>query len=142
MDRISFEPIGTVRKGAILIDRRWAKGMAGIEGFSHLLVLTFLHKGHKPDMLIRPKGPGKFPGIGFLATRTGHRPNPIGFTVVKLLGRRGNVLRVKGLDVWDGTPVLDVKPYTKREVVGKFRMPPWVKRLDRLEKDPLRRYAT
>jgi len=142
MKGIRLEPIGTVRKGDIVIDRRWAKGLAGIEGYSHLLVLTFLHKGHKPDLLIRPKGRGKFPRIGFLASRTGHRPNPIGFTVVKLLRRRGAVLEVKGLDVWDDTPVLDVKPYTKREAVGKFRMPLWVKKLDRLEKDPLRRYAT
>jgi tRNA-Thr(GGU) m(6)t(6)A37 methyltransferase TsaA len=143
---MKFKPIGFVRKGTVVIDRRWAKGLTGIEGYSHLLVLTFLHESHKPDMFIRPKGgpkgTGKFPRIGFLATRTGHRPNPIGFTVVRLLKRRGAVLQVKGLDVRDGTPVLDVKPYTKREDVGRYRIPTWVKRLDRLEKDPLRRYGS
>ncbi len=61
--------------------------------------------------------------------------------VMTLLKRKGNVLWVEGLDVWEGTPVLDVKPYTKREIQG-YRLPAWVKRLDALETDSLRKYGT
>ena len=142
MKEIKVRPIGFIRQGTIIVDGKWSKGLAGIEGYSHLLVFCWLDKTHKPDLLVKPKGPGKFPAIGFLATRTPHRPNPIGFTVVKLLKRTGNKLWVKGLDAWDGTAILDLKPYTKREAVGRHRMPGWVKKLDKLEKDPLRRYAT
>lgn len=93
-------------------------------------------------MRIHPKGFKELPRIGFLATRTPHRPNPIGMTVVKLLRRRGAQLQVEGLDAWNNTPILDIKPYTKKESVKKFRIPAWVHQLDRLEKDPLRRYGS
>ena len=142
--KVSFlvKPIGVIRKGRILLNRQWIKGLQGIEGFSHLLVFFWLHKTHKPDLLIHPKTGKSFPKIGFLATRTPHRPNPIGFTVVKLVKRRGRELWVECLDVWDETPVIDLKPYTKREWIKGYRIPSWVKRLDRLEKDPLRKYAS
>ncbi|HUO57078.1 MAG TPA: SAM-dependent methyltransferase [bacterium] len=139
---LSFKPIGYVREGKIVLNPKWAKGLKGIEGFSHILALFWMNRAHKPDMLIQPKSRMKFPAIGFLATRTAHRPNPISFTVLKLLKHKGNTLWVKGLDVWDGTPVLDVKPYTKREEAKSYRIPPWVKKLDKLETDPLRRYGS
>lgn len=141
MKSLVLKPIGTVRKGRIILDRKWAKGLTGIDGFSHVVGLFWMDRAHKPDMLIHPKSRMKFPDIGFLATRTAHRPNPIGLTVLKLLKRKGNVLFVKGLDIWDGTPVLDIKPYTKREIQG-YRLPSWVKKLDALESDPLRKYGS
>jgi tRNA (Thr-GGU) A37 N-methylase len=61
---------------------------------------------------------------------------------LKVVRPRGNVLKVKGLDAWDDTPVLDIKPYTKRESIKNYRMPHWVKLLDRQETDRLRKYAT
>ena len=141
MKSISLKPIGYVRKGRIVIDPKWVKGLTGIEGFSHVVGLFWMDRAHKPDMLIHPKSRLKFPDIGFLATRTAHRPNPIGVTVLKLVKRKGNVLWVKGLDVWEGTPVLDLKPYTKREIQD-YHLPAWVKKLDSLETDPLRKYGT
>ena len=137
-----LHPIGRVRGNAIQIHKRWAKGLQGIEDFSHILVLFWLHKSRKTEIRIHPKGLKKLPRIGFLATRTPHRPNPIGMTVVKLLRRRGAQLHVEGLDAWDNTPVLDIKPYTRKDSVKKFRIPAWVHQLDRLEKDPLRRYGS
>ena len=137
-----LHPIGRVCGNAIQIHKRWAKGLAGIEGFSHVIVFFWLHKAGKPRMRIHPRGLKELPRIGFLATRTPHRPNPVGMTVVKLRGRRGARLLVEGLDAWDGTPVLDVKPYTKKESVKKFKIPAWVRRLDSLESDPLRRYGS
>lgn len=137
-----LKPIGYTQKGRILLDRQWEKGLSGLEGFSHLIGLFWMDRAHEPDLLIRPKSRLKFPPIGFLATRTAHRANPLGLTVLKLLKRKGNVLWVKGLDVWDGTPVLDLKPYTKREEAKGFKIPDWVKKLDSLETDPLRKYGT
>ena len=137
-----LHPIGRVRGNAVHIHKRWAKGLAGIGGFSHVIVFFWLHKAGKPRMRIHPRGLKELPRIGFLATRTPHRPNPVGMTVVKLRGLRGARLLVEGLDAWDGTPVLDVKPYTKKESVKKFKIPAWVRRLDSLESDPLRRYGS
>lgn len=138
---LAFHPIGRVCGNTIQIHKRWAKGLEGIEGFSHIMVLFWLHQARKPEMLIHPKGFKELPKLGFLATRTPHRPNPVGVTVVKLLKRRGSRLWVEGLDAWDNTPILDIKPYTKKESVRKFRIPAWVHQLDRLETDPLRKYG-
>ena len=136
---LSVKPIGFVRKGRIVLNRPWVKGLRGLEGFSHLLVFTWLHQAHKTDLLLKPKK--GLPPIGFLATRTPHRPNPIGFTVVKLVKRRGANLEVRGLDAREGTAILDLKPYTPREQLKGIRIPSWVEKLDRLENDPLRRYG-
>ena len=137
-----LKPIGIAIQGKIILNPQWAKGLTGIDGFSHILGVFWMDRSHKTDILIKPKSRLKLPAIGFLATRTGHRPNPIGVTVLKLIKHQGNVLWVKGLDVWDGTPVLDLKPYTKREFVKGFKIPSWVKKLDKLETDPLRRYGS
>ena len=138
---IALRPIGRVQDGVIHLHKRWAKGLEGIQGFSHIIVVFWLHQARKPELRIHPKGFRELPTLGFLATRTPHRPNPIGVTVVRLLKRRSSRLWVKGLDAWNGTPILDIKPYTKKESVKKFRIPKWVHQLDRLEKDPLRRYG-
>ena len=70
------------------------------------------------------------PELGIFAQRAKHRPNPIGVTAVRLLGVDGNVLRVRGLDAIDGTPVLDIKPYFPRfDAPGDACVPEWVERL-------------
>ncbi len=142
MKTLTLKPIGRVQKGQIVVNREWSKGLTGLEDFSHVLAFFWMHRAHKTDLLIHPRNQGNLPLIGFLATRTPHRPSPIGFNVLRLVKRKGNVLWVEGLDVRDGTPILDLKPYTKRDSVKKFRMPSWVKKLDALETDPLRKYAT
>jgi tRNA-Thr(GGU) m(6)t(6)A37 methyltransferase TsaA len=139
---LMVRPIGQVRSGVIQLQKRWTKGLRGIEGFSHIIMLFWLHRARKPELLIHPRGNEYLPKIGFLATRTPHRPNPIGLTVVKLLRRRGRRLWVQGLDAWEGTPILDIKPYTKRDAIRHWRIPTWVRVLDKLETDPLRRYGT
>ena len=136
-----FRPIGRVEDGAIRVHRRWAAALDGIDGFSHLIVIYWLDQAHKPELKLHPKGLHRIPALGFLATRTPHRANPIGMTVVKLLKRRGNRLWVKGLDAWAGTPILDIKPYTRKDSIKTFRIPAWVKLLDQAETDPLRKYA-
>ena len=137
-----FRPIGRVEDGVIRIHRDWAPGLDGIEGFSHLIVIYWLDQSHEPELKLHPKGDRRIPALGFLATRTPHRANPIGMTVVRLLKRRGSRLWIEGLDAWPGTPVLDIKPYTRKDSIKKFRIPAWVKLLDQAETDPLRRYAS
>lgn len=137
-----FRPVGVVENGTIRVDRRWAAGLTAIEGFSHLIVIYWLNEARRLELKIHPKGDRRIPLLGFWATRTPHRPNPIGLTVVRLVKRRGARLWVEGLDAWNGTPVLDIKPYTRKDAIKRFRIPAWVKLLDQAETDPLRRYAS
>jgi tRNA-Thr(GGU) m(6)t(6)A37 methyltransferase TsaA len=85
-------------------------GLADIEGFSHLFVLWTFHRSEGFELQARVPLDGHAPH-GVFATRSPRRPNPIGLTVVELLGREGPRLRVRGVDMLDGTPILDIKPY-------------------------------
>jgi tRNA-Thr(GGU) m(6)t(6)A37 methyltransferase TsaA len=84
-------------------------GLTDIEGFSHLYVIWAFHRSTDYELLGVP--PIDDYPHGVFATRSPRRPNPIGLTVVTLLGREGPRLRVRGLDMLDGTPILDIKPY-------------------------------
>ena len=136
-----MQPLGYVNDNIIYLHKRWLKALNGIDGFSHIIVIFWLNKARKPELKIHPKGIKQIPKIGFLATRTPHRFNPIGVTVVKLLKHKGRKLWVKDLDAWNKTPIIDIKPYTKRESVKNFRIPKWVYLMDKLETDPLRKYG-
>ena len=104
--------------------------LEGIGDFSHLQVLFWIHRVTVEQRLIRrlhPRDRAELPLMGVLATRSQYRPNPIGSTVVRLLGRQGRRLRVQGLDAIDGTPVLDLKPWTGWEApAGDVRVPEWL----------------
>jgi tRNA (adenine37-N6)-methyltransferase len=95
--------------GVIEIDPAFEAGLQDIEGFSHLFVLWAFHKAGGYDLVAHPPSDDRPHGV--FATRSPQRPNPIGLTVVQLLGRDGRRLRVRGVDMLDGTPVLDIKPY-------------------------------
>ncbi|MGZ5090260.1 MAG: tRNA (N6-threonylcarbamoyladenosine(37)-N6)-methyltransferase TrmO [Burkholderiales bacterium] len=115
----------------IHLDPEYAAGLQGLEGFSHVLVIFFLDRAQgfdrKTQLLRRPRGMEDMHEVGVFAQRTKYRPNPIGVTAVKLLGIDGNVVRVRGLDALDGTPVLDIKPYMPPfDRVDDVRIPPWV----------------
>ncbi len=140
-------PIGTVRSpvtegvdsgwgdvvSQIHIEAALAGGLAGLESFSHIIVLFHMHRSSwtpASDLIRRPQGRSDMPELGIFAQRAKHRPNPIGVTAVRLLGVDGNVLRVRGLDAIDGTPVLDIKPYFPRfDAPGDACVPEWVERL-------------
>ena len=84
-------------------------GLADIEGFSHLFVVWAFHRAHGYELVGRPPSDDRPHGV--FATRSPRRPNPIGLTVVELLRREGCRLHVRGVDMLDGTPILDLKPY-------------------------------
>jgi tRNA-Thr(GGU) m(6)t(6)A37 methyltransferase TsaA len=112
----------------IIIDKRYSKALDGIDAYSHLFVIFFLHKVplretrvHK----IHPRGRVDIKKVGVFATRSRSHPNRIGLAVVKLLKRRGNSLKVQALDALDGTPVLDIKPYDHIDVQKRIHVPDW-----------------
>jgi tRNA-Thr(GGU) m(6)t(6)A37 methyltransferase TsaA len=96
-------------EGTLEILPQFAAGLADIEGFSHLFVLWVFDRAEGFELFGTPPIDDRPHGV--FATRSPRRPNPIGLTVVQLLGREDNVLRVRGLDMLDGTPILDLKPY-------------------------------
>jgi tRNA (adenine37-N6)-methyltransferase len=97
-------------EGVIDVLPELGRGLQDIEGFSHLTVIWVFDRGEPGDVLeARPPSDDRPHGV--FATRSPQRPNPIGLTVVELLRREGTQLHVRGLDMLDGTPVLDIKPY-------------------------------
>jgi tRNA (adenine37-N6)-methyltransferase len=116
----------------IHLDPQYAGGLAELAGFSHILVVFFLDRSQGFDpakhLLRKPRGMEDLQPVGVFAQRTKYRPNPIGVTAVKLLGIDGNVVKVRGLDALDGTPVLDIKPYMPAfDRVDDVTLPAWVK---------------
>jgi tRNA-Thr(GGU) m(6)t(6)A37 methyltransferase TsaA len=97
------------REGKIELLPELGEGLTDIEGFSHLYVIWLFHRSEGFDLLAHPQVDDRPHGV--FATRAPRRPNPIGLTVVRLLSREGNRLLVRGVDMLDGTPVLDIKPY-------------------------------
>lgn len=85
-------------------------GLTDIEGFSHLFILWVFDRSQGFDLLASPRGEEVPHGV--FASRSPFRPNPIALTVVALLRREGSSLHVRGVDMLDGTPILDIKPYT------------------------------
>ena len=120
----------------IVIDRKFAGGLKGLEDYSHLYVLFLLDEAPKWSgaLMVHPRGRTDVKKMGVFATRSPHRPNPIALTLVKLLSKKGRTLTVKGLDAYDGTPILDLKPYDRRDSVPRLRVPLWWKKLERESK--------
>ena len=117
----------------IVVDPGLTEALEGLEDFSHIMVFWLMHKIDATGQIalkIYPKGQRDLPLVGLFATRSPHRPNPLGKATVRLLGIKGNTLKVKGLDALDGTPVVDIKPYIPGyDSVDGASVPPWIKRL-------------
>jgi tRNA-Thr(GGU) m(6)t(6)A37 methyltransferase TsaA len=146
MKDIVMTPIGTVvnevetRKDVawgkdtskIVLDEQYASGLAGLEGFSHAIVLFYLDQAHyvkEKHLQRRPQNREDMPLVGIFSQRGKDRPNQIGMTSVDILGIDGNTLSVKGLDAVAGTPVLDIKPYYPVYDCKDATVPEWVDRL-------------
>src|SRR4026208_2271124 len=105
--------------GAIEIVPEYELGLTDIEGFSHLYVIWVFDRSDGSELLGTPPTDDRPHGV--FATRSPRRPNPIGLTVVELLGREGARLRGRGVDMLDGPPVLAIKPYLSSIAPGEIR---------------------
>lgn len=126
-DKMKMKPIGVIHlpyksteeapyqgcksdgTGEIEIFDEYARGLKDVEGFSHLIILYWMHKSTNYSLLIKTPWDDKLHGL--FTTRSQNRPNPIGLSVVRLIKRDGNILKIKGMDAIEGTPVIDIKPY-------------------------------
>jgi tRNA-Thr(GGU) m(6)t(6)A37 methyltransferase TsaA len=159
-EEITFIPIGVARTSAsdeevrdkgkeldftIDVFPEFKEALDGIDGFSHLIVIFHFNKLRPEQKGVLKVKPKKFlrrgltlehlPWLGVFALDSPSRPNPIGFSVVKFLGHDGLRLDVRGLEAFDGTPVLDIKPYTPERVIADVRVPRWYSDLDVLVKE-------
>ena len=100
-------------EGELEIDDEYFEGLTDLEDFSHIFVIFGFHKSEGYELLTTPFLDNTPRGV--FATRSPHRPNPIGMTILKIIERKNNILRVSGMDMIEGTPILDIKPYTPRD---------------------------
>jgi len=144
---LEIEPIGKVHSevtsgrdenwgeviSSIEIAPEYTSGLRGLENFSHILVIYWMHEAEfdsAKHLIRRPREREDMPLLGIFAQRAKHRPNPIGVTAVRLLSVMGGNLQVQGLDAIDGTPVLDIKPYVPAfDAAENAVTPEWVDRL-------------
>jgi len=117
----------------LIIDPAYGELLDGIDAFSHILVLYWPHllaEGERALRKVHPMGRKDIPEQGIFATRSPARPNPVLVTTVRLLEHNGNILRVQGLEALDRSPILDLKPVTRRhESIEKPRFPDWIKQI-------------
>jgi tRNA-Thr(GGU) m(6)t(6)A37 methyltransferase TsaA len=144
LPEIKLKAIGTIRNAIktrgrhdtkniiseIVLDPKLTTALDNLEDFSHIIVIYFMHRSRKPfPVKVHPRY-STLPGpVGVFASRSPDRPNPLGKTTVELLERHKNVLKVRGLDAIDGTPVIDIKPYIPGlDSVADAKLPPWMKK--------------
>jgi tRNA-Thr(GGU) m(6)t(6)A37 methyltransferase TsaA len=141
---MTLKPIGVVRNevkqpirhgwgeivSEIVVDSDLTEALDNLDEFSHLIVLYWMHElpaGRQLPLKVHPMGKSELPLVGRFATRSPSRPNPVGQATVELLERRANILKVKGLDAIDGTPVIDIKPYLPGyDSANDARVPLWI----------------
>jgi tRNA (adenine37-N6)-methyltransferase len=152
--QITFRPVGVVRADAsddvvrerhgdaessVEVFPEFQEALEGLEGFSHIFVLSYLNK-LRPEQVgplkVRPRRLlrrgftlEELPLVGVFAIDSPTRPNPIGLSLVPLLKIEGNRLRVRGLDLFDGTPILDIKPYRADYRAERYELPEWYRRI-------------
>ncbi|MFP3951984.1 MAG: tRNA (N6-threonylcarbamoyladenosine(37)-N6)-methyltransferase TrmO [Candidatus Bathyarchaeia archaeon] len=143
MEAVEVQPIGVIRNNAgkrshgewsqvisrLIIDEKYAGALDGLEAFSHINVLFYLHKMERDFVsLIHPTGNPDLPLVGAFSTRTPNRPSKIGLTIVPIEEIRRNIIYVRGLDAYNGSPLLDIKPYFPRNL-QQVNVPEWSKRI-------------
>jgi tRNA (adenine37-N6)-methyltransferase len=145
MKNITLTPIGVVKNtikkprfgsfkndvSEIVLKKKLTDALRGIEDYSHVMIVYWMNKVKEKVITHRPQGNPDVPIVGIFSCRCPQRPNPIAVTTVKLMSRKGNKLKVKGLDILDGTPIIDIKPYWPvYDKVEAAKIPKWVSKLD------------
>jgi tRNA (adenine37-N6)-methyltransferase len=150
---IRLKPIGVVHTGAgddqvkekgdqegeLEIFPEFAEGLDGVDGYSHLFVLVYFDR-LRPEQIgplkVKPRGLVRrgfkledLPELGVFALDSPTRPNPIGLTLVRIVRREGNRIFVRGLDFFDGTPIVDIKSYRNQYRADDFTVPQWLRKL-------------
>ena len=145
-EKIVLNPIGYVKTTAvgdevkdkslisqIVLHDDLIEALSGISEYSHLFVLFYLNQvtsQQQKTLKVHPRGRQDMPLTGIFAVRTMLRPNPIGLTLVKLVKVEDNILTVRGLDAYNETPVLDIKPYDFWDIEENAKVPDWWKKLN------------
>lgn len=111
-------------KGTIVVEKKYQQGLTDLEGFSHIIVLYFFHKSKGYDMKVTPFLDDQQRGL--FSTRAPKRPNPIGLSIVNLIKRQENTLFIKGIDVLNNTPLIDIKPYVPAFDIKKVTDAGWL----------------
>lgn len=145
MERITIRPIGFVKNSIkeprfgdfadevseIVVDDKFTDALNGIEDYSHVIIVYWMDRVKTRVITHRPQGNPDVPVVGIFSCRCPERPNPIAITTVRLVGREGNKIKVKGLDILDNTPIVDIKPYWPQyDKVEGERIPDWVNKLE------------
>jgi tRNA-Thr(GGU) m(6)t(6)A37 methyltransferase TsaA len=121
--KLKLKPIATVRNGVtgnvddwdkitsrLVLEEEWVEGLYKLSHFDHVLVIFGFHRKRGVKLRVHPRHDPSKPLVGVFASRSPRRPNKLGLTRAKLVSVRGNVVTVKGLDAYDGSPVFDIKP--------------------------------
>jgi tRNA-Thr(GGU) m(6)t(6)A37 methyltransferase TsaA len=120
-----IQPFMSKAVGKVIVYKKYQDGLKDIDGFSHITLVYRFHRSRGYKLHVKPFLDDKEKGL--FATRAPRRPNQIGISVVKLISRNKNVLTVKGIDVLNSTPLLDIKPYVPDFVPQKTSKIGWLK---------------
>jgi tRNA-Thr(GGU) m(6)t(6)A37 methyltransferase TsaA len=136
--RNSFNGVNAIAK----ILPEYEEGLKGIEGFSHIILVSYLHKAKEFRLIVKPRRLLKLgikeeeiPDIGVFSTDSPMRPNSIGISVVRLIKRNKNELYIENCDLFNGTPLLDIKPLTEDKLSEKVTFPDWYIKLLKMVKE-------
>ena len=111
-------------RGKIKLKRKYAEGLYDLEKFSHIILVYYFHKSKGFKLRVIPFLDDKQHGL--FATRAPRRPNAIGISVVKLLSIKDNILEIENVDMLDGTPLLDIKPYVSQFDIHEIEKSGWI----------------
>jgi len=110
LEGMPIQPTGAASvQGTIVMDKEYEQGLNDLEGFSHIILLYHFHRSKGYKLMVKPFLDDNKRGL--FSTRAPKRPNPIGLSIVRLMKRDGNKLYIKDIDVLNGTPLIDIKPY-------------------------------
>lgn len=132
----TVRPIGHVQnigeRTVITIDRKYQDGLLGLEHWSHVQVIWWFDKNDTPEkraiLQVHPRGDSANPLTGVFATRSPFRPNLVALSLCKIVSVKDNVVEIEKIDAFEGTPVLDIKPYAPgQDSAVEVRVPDWAK---------------
>lgn len=113
-------------EGTVEVFHEYTEGLKDIDGFSHVILVYHFHLSKEMSLKVKPFLDDQTHGV--FSTRAPNRPNPIGISVVQLVKIEGNILRVKDLDIVDGTPLLDIKPYIPEFDIRDAKKKGWLEK--------------